>query len=319
MNVKNMSDPGVIGSVLKEAGLDSEALLATTQEPDIKQALIDVTNEAVDFCAYKTVNFSLKNPIETRKNIKSLRKIMIEFSPSIIHVHQANSYGFITSMANKGRFPQVLTTWGSDVLILPNKGFFYKYIVKYSLNKSDYITADASFMADSIAKLTNKKVTIANFGIDYKSVEIPEKENLIYSNRLHNPLYRVDEIIIGFSEFIKTNPNWKLIVGANGSETEKLKEIAEKILPKNSYKFIGFVSQEENKKYYLRSKIWVSNPISDGTAISLLEAMGYGCVPVVSDLPANNEWIKSQQNGVIIDSSISIALKIATKSNFGND
>jgi hypothetical protein len=40
--------------------------------------------------------------------------------------------------------------------------------------------------------------------------------------------------------------------------------------------------------------------------------MGYGCVPVVSDLPANNEWIKTNNNGIIIKSSVSKALKLAT-------
>ena len=278
---------------------------------DYFDEILVVSGENINFCENKIIDFSLKNPFKVQKSINKLRKIIYEFSPSLIHVHQANTYGFITSRANKGKVTQILTTWGSDVLILPNKGFLYKHMVKYSLKKSDYITADANFMAESIAKFTAKKVTIANFGIEYKSIEFPEKENVIYSNRLHNPLYRIEEIIKGFSEFVKTNPSWKLVIGANGSETTNLGKLAKTILPKDSYKFIGFVSQEENKKQYLHSKIWISNPISDGTAISLLEAMGYGCVPVVSDLPANNEWIINNKNGIIIKSSITNALNCA--------
>ena len=47
ISLKNMSDPAVIGEVLSVAGLDAAALMATTQDPDIKKKLIDVTDEAI--------------------------------------------------------------------------------------------------------------------------------------------------------------------------------------------------------------------------------------------------------------------------------
>jgi glycosyltransferase involved in cell wall biosynthesis len=188
---------------------------------------------------------------------------------------------------------------------------FATSVLIHSLKKSDYITADASFMATAINKLAKKEVLIANFGIEMDQVSIPTKQNAVYSNRLHNPLYRIDKIIEGFAEFHKNNQDWKLIIGANGSETEKLKKQAKNLLPNNSYEFIGFVNQEENKKRYLESKIWISNPESDGTAISLLEAMGYGCIPVVADLPASKEWIENEKNGIVIGQNIAESLEKA--------
>jgi len=121
----------------------------------------------------------------------------------------------------------------------------------------------------------------------------------------------VDEIITGFAKFYDNNPNWKLVIGANGTETEKLKKKAESLLPSSSYEFIGFVSQEENRRQYLNAKLWISYPKSDGTAISLLEAMGYGCIPVVSDLPANKEWVNHRSNGIVISSEIEEAISEA--------
>lgn len=46
VDAKNMGDPAVIAEVLAEADLDVEALLAKSQEPAIKQALITATEEA---------------------------------------------------------------------------------------------------------------------------------------------------------------------------------------------------------------------------------------------------------------------------------
>jgi glycosyltransferase involved in cell wall biosynthesis len=278
---------------------------------DYFDEILVITDTEVDFCNFQKVGFSIRNPLEVRKNIKKLRKIMTEFNPSVVHVHQANSFAYITSKANRGKFPQVLTAWGSDVLLLPKKGLLYKYLVSYSLKKSDAVTADASFMSDAINKLVQKEVTIANFGIDVERIEIPAKKKYIYSNRLHNPLYRIDKIIEGFADFYKFNPEWRLIIGANGSETKSLNKLAEELLPKESYEFIGFVDHEENKKRYLEAKIWISNPESDGTAISLLEAMSYGCIPVVSNLPANKEWITTGENGIINEDSIAKSLEKA--------
>jgi hypothetical protein len=51
------------------------------------------------------------------KNVHKLKSIIREFQPDVIHVHQANAYGFITSLANQGKKPLVLTTWGTDVVV----------------------------------------------------------------------------------------------------------------------------------------------------------------------------------------------------------
>ena len=43
--------------------------------------------------------------------------------------------------------------------------------------------------------------------------------------------------------------------------------------------------------------------------------MGYGCIPVVSDLPANREWIQDGVNGVIVNGHLTEALNRALKLN----
>ena len=45
---KNMGELDIIVAVLEQAGLDAPALLATSQTPEIKQQLIDNTNQALE-------------------------------------------------------------------------------------------------------------------------------------------------------------------------------------------------------------------------------------------------------------------------------
>jgi glycosyltransferase involved in cell wall biosynthesis len=262
-----------------------------------------VGSHEIDFCKHHLINFQVSNPIKLIGNILRLRKIIKTYNPTFIHVHQANSIGFITSLANKKRFPQVLTTWGDDVLIFPKKNFFFRLLTKTSIKYSDALTADAEIMGTAIAEFTGRKDTvIANFGIDFDFSKLLPKENIIYSNRLHDPLYNIDKIIEGTIPFLEKNPSWILVVAATGILTNKLIEIANKSNVKEQIKFVGFLNRNENTNYYLRSRIYISIPNTDGTSISLLESMAYGTIPVVSNLPANKEWIVSKDNGIVVDS-----------------
>jgi glycosyltransferase involved in cell wall biosynthesis len=268
---------------------DDILLVTNKQNPD--STIPQVT---ADF--HYNVNSFLHTP-------KKIREVVEHYNPTHIHVHQANSYAFFTARALGKRQNMYLTAWGSDILLLPKKNFFWKKMVQYSLNQFSFLTADSQEVADEINKLIVVKnpVLVANFGIEIHEVS-SSKENIIYSNRLHKPLYRVNKVIEAFHRFLQTNPseNWKLVVGAVGTETDKLKQMVSELGIANHVEFIGWVDTETNRKYYAKSKFWISVPESDATSISLLEAMAYGCIPIVSNLPSNKEWIKNGENGFIV-------------------
>jgi glycosyltransferase involved in cell wall biosynthesis len=49
------------------------------------------------------------------------------------------------------------------------------------------------------------------------------------------------------------------------------------------------------------SSVYVSLSRSDGTSISLLEALSCGLFPILSDIPQNREWIDpSLENGILV-------------------
>jgi len=281
-----------------------------------------ITNEKSTVYDFPTVelsfNLKIKNIFST---VKAIKKHINQFQPTIIHIHQANSYAFYGLLASrKVKIPTVLTAWGSDVLVIPKSNFLLKKIVQFNLRTADYLTSDSNFMAAEMKKLAPsiKEILISNFGIDVTPLAC-EKENIIYSNRLHKKLYRVDKIIEAFALFnanSETN-DWRLVIAASGTGTEKLKNKAKSLGLANNVDFVGWIQKEENEQWYSKAKIWVSIPESDATSISLLEAMARGCIPVVSDLPANCEWIQSGVNGIIVEDLqsdfISKALKLNHK------
>lgn len=277
-----------------------------------------ITNEKSKVYDYPTVELNFNLKIKTLfSTVKEIKKQIELFQPSIIHIHQANSYAFFALLACRKSFiPTVLTAWGSDVLILPKSNFLLKKMVRFNLRNADFLTSDSIYMAQEMEKIAplKNRIIIANFGIDVTPITC-EKENIIYSNRLHKKLYRVDKILEAFSLFYtNNNTDWKLVIAATGTETDTLKIKAAELNLEHAIEFVGWIQKEDNEKWYSKAKIWVSIPESDATSISLLEAMACGCIPVVSDLPANREWIQSGLNGIIVNDLesdfISDALKL---------
>jgi glycosyltransferase involved in cell wall biosynthesis len=256
-------------------------------------------------CKTIIVNFSLRNLISVPRTIATIKETVNSFTPSIIHIHQADSGAFISLFATrKIKTPKILTAWGSDVLSTPSKGYWYKKMLLYILNHADYFSADSADLASVMQRYVKKKLNtlIANFGIDIELGNYTGiKENIIYSNRLHQKLYRIDKIIFAFEFFLKHQQrDWKLVIAGAGEETDNLKELTTSLNLNAHVTFAGWLNKETNLDYYKKAKLFISIPESDATSISLLEAMAAGCIPLVSDLPANKEWIEDGRNGIIV-------------------
>lgn len=276
-------------------------------------------NEGIDI---QCLNFSLKSLSALFFTPKAIKEITEEYKPAVVHVHQANTYGFYTVIAlRKLKTPLILTAWGSDILINPKDSYFLDKMVKYMLKRVDFCTSDSKFMAEEMRKLVPEHeldIEICNFGV--KELDLPEvrKEKIIYSNRNHANLYNIDKVINIFQTFLEQSEDksWKLVIAGKGSNTQKLKELVGKLNLNSNVEFIGFVNEEENIRNYGRAKYFISIPNSDATAMSLLEAMYYKCIPIVSDLPANREWIEDNVTGIIENDTDKNVIQRALSINF---
>lgn len=244
--------------------------------------------------------------------IKKIRNFLLQIKPDILHIHQANSVAFNTIIALKmtNIKPKViLTAWGSDILVLPHKSYFLRWMVKFNLLNSDVITADAKYVLSQIQKLLTyvnpKSLHLINFGVSVSTFNpelLTKKEDLILSVRLHKDLYNIDKIILGFISAVKSGAlpvSYNLVVAASGETTDELKLLAQNSICNERIKFVGMLDYDRLVSYYKKAKIMISIPESDASASSLFEAMMYGCIPLVSDLPANKEWITGGLNGVV--------------------
>lgn len=246
------------------------------------------------------ISFRKTDPVSVAKSNLALRKLLKKLSPDFVHIHQVNRLGyFVSRQCAKLNIPLVTTAWGSDVLIIPQKNRFFRFLVRKTLERSQWITADSKEMISAMMRLHPSKDKYVHLQYGITLIDPGQKERIIYSNRLHQKLYRIDQIIAYMDEFRKENPDWKLIIGAVGRETDALKRNVEVRGMQDCVEFVGWLETKDNHAWYARASIYITIPEHDGTAISLLEAMSAGCIPIVPNLDVSREWIEDGVNGII--------------------
>ncbi len=251
----------------------------------------------------KIISFRSLNPFSIIRNYFRLKHYLKILNPTIIHVHQLNRLAyFVTRAASKVNVSVVSTAWGSDVLIIPNQNYLFRFLTTKTIERSFVVTADAKIMIESMRLLVNStsKYELLQYGIEMVNSTL--KENIIFSNRLHKELYRIDKVIEYFVEFSKMNPTWKLVIGGVGDQTDFLKKMVFDLNLNDKVEFVGWLLPQDNKNWYAKSKIYISIPKSDGTSVSVLEGMSAGCIPVLSDIQVSHEWINNKENGIIENS-----------------
>lgn len=266
--------------------------------------VVSHSNVEIEGAKVHYINYSIKNfPLMAHRVHKKIKEI----NPDILHAHQANTCGLYTATTRGYRF--ILSTWGSDVLVGPEKSFILKKIAQYSLKRAAFITSDSYHMSKKIIELGGNEDRIFTFPMGIEDEFIKEKHKIrvenkalrVISIRRLEKMFRVDIIIKGFYEALKEEPNILLTVAADGSEMQRLIKLAEELKIRDKVSFAGSYKPHDVGKLLSDNDVFISIPESDSTSVSLLEAMYTGLFPVVCGLPANREWVKDGDNGLIIE------------------
>ena len=129
-----------------------------------------------------------------------------------------------------------------------------------------------------------------------------QRERRILSCRLHKPLYRIEAILHAFARLPAERATWVLEVAARGAARLQHSDA----LPPNwnlgnRVAVSGHARRTTalTRAYRRSAAIRKRTRVTDGTSVSLLEAMAVGCLPVLSDLPADREWVHDGEGGIL--------------------
>ncbi|MCI9006570.1 MAG: glycosyltransferase [Lachnospiraceae bacterium] len=142
-----------------------------------------------------------------------------------------------------------------------------------------------------------------SFDSSYSKKEKKQTEyiRIGYASRLEKDQKRANLLVTFINALENTNVNYILDVAGDGECFDELFNYIEDNCLSSKVRLLGYVDGENMKQFWKEQDIYISFSAFEGCSLSMLEAMSYGCVPVVTDVSGVKDHILSGYNGYICD------------------
>lgn len=246
--------------------------------------------------------------------IKTIRQHLKKYHIDVLHCHQYTPwvYGTFAALGTKtkiiftehGRFYPDSTTWKRK-LVNPLLNLF-----------TDKITAISKATKQALVDfeyIPENKIEVIYNGIHALSKEKEETQALKNQLGIDNSTFvlgtiaRLDSIknhpmmFKAFKMVLQTHPNTKLILVGDGDERQSLEKLAKQLDLYNHIIFTGYIAKPAH--YLDCMDIFLLSSLSEGTSMTLLEAMSLSKPCVVTDAGGNAEIIKNNINGFVSENN----------------
>jgi glycosyltransferase involved in cell wall biosynthesis len=200
-------------------------------------------------------------------------------------------------------------SWGSDILVDSQRDDDWYRATQIALAGADGFFCDCNAVlqrARKIAPVAPERVVQFPWGLhpgifspSGEKAQLPfhDHEFVFICTRSWEELYGIDVVLRAFEIAAKQASHLKLLLIGHGSlEAEVLSYIEEHDL-EDFVLVPGSVSGADMPRYFRAADAYISCARSDGTSVSLLEAMATGLPVIVADNPSNREWVTEDENG----------------------
>lgn len=253
-----------------------------------------------------------------------LKRVIREANPDLILAGPLQTTAFLVALA--GFRPLVSMSWGYDLLHDANRNALWRWATKYTLKHSTVMVGDCNTIRQKAISfgMEDERIITFPWGVELERFRpfTDESNNgkqgnqdsavhrkirsrlswgkddfVLLSTRSWEPIYGVDDLARAFIKVAGKCPELRLLMLGDGSQAKMLRRLFQQGGVMDRVQFAGQVSQTELPDYYRAADLYVSASHSDGTSISLLEAMACGRPVLVSDIPGNREWVVPGEQG----------------------
>jgi glycosyltransferase involved in cell wall biosynthesis len=247
-----------------------------------------------------------QKPFEWRdlpKYILDFRRAVRKIKPDLIHAGPIQTCALIAVLS--GFRPILTMSWGFDLMKDVYRGRWWQFATRYTLKRSTYFTSDAYVTRDKAIEygMNPEKTVVFPWGVDLDHfappsiVHRPLSGFTVFCNRSWEPNYGVDVLARAFVKVAKQKPEVSLMLLAGGSQGAAIRTILVRGGAEERVTFPGQIANAELPRFYHMADLYVSPSHVDGSSVSLMEALACGLPCLVSDIPANQEWVTEGQNG----------------------
>lgn len=239
------------------------------------------------------------------------------FNPDVLHVHDAFCYGFFAWLSRR---PYILTPWGTDVLIMPNRNRAFRSLVCRAVRGASMILYDGgAHMLKRLRELgaPAEKLHVFAFGVDVRAFSPANRDEdtrrqlgadssqagIVISTRNFEPVYDIATFIRASALILERRPHTRFVLVGDGSLRGELEAQARSLGVADRMLFTGRIPMDRMARCLASSDVYVSSSLSDaGIAASTAEAMASGMPAVITDFGDNGRWVRDGQNGFLFPS-----------------
>lgn len=252
-----------------------------------------------------------RQPGFDKRLIKSIRQHIREHNIDIIHCHQYTPwiYGVIAALGLKTRV--IFTEHGR---FYPDFGTWKRKLVNPWLAKvTDAMTAISQ--ATKQALIIHENLPEADIEVIYngiKPVEMPvevhafrkslcidEDKIVLGTIARFDPIKNHLMMLKAFKECLDKDLNAVLLMVGDGEMREAIETLIEELSISHAVILTGY--QPQPAEYLAVMDLFLLSSFSEGTSMTLLEAMSLGKPCVVTDAGGNKEVIENEVNGLVVN------------------
>jgi glycosyltransferase involved in cell wall biosynthesis len=264
----------------------------------------ELQNNGIEF-----FEFNRKPGFDTNL-IKQIRHTIKNNHVDIIHCHQYTPwvYGTIAAAFTRtkviftehGRFHPDSSSWKRKIsnpflLMLTDRVTAISKATKKALTEFEFIPkTKIEVIYNGIKPLVsnNEKVHILR-----EKYKIPKNANVLGTIARLDPIKNQTIMIRSLKKLLTTLPNTYLIIVGDGEEREKLEKLVDELDVRPHVFFTGYITQPVD--YLEVMDVFLLSSLSEGTSMTLLEAMSLSKPCVVTDAGGNAEIILHEESGFV--------------------
>jgi glycosyltransferase involved in cell wall biosynthesis len=243
-----------------------------------------------------------KSPFSYVRAIPQVRRLVRAIAPDLLHAHFLTSNGLVATAS--GFHPLVVSARGSDVHN-SLRHTARRALIRYVVQHADLVNPVSAELAEKVATLgvPAAKTLCLSQGIEAARFDVPRPPRpagpvrIICTRKLHRP-YQPETIVAALARLATDGVDFTMTFAADGRDLAALRRDVTARGLEARVRFLGGYAPGELPALLADADVYVSASLWDGTSPALLEAMAAGVFPIVSDCPANREWLTGQGDGL---------------------
>ncbi len=232
----------------------------------------------------------------------ALRGVLRQVRPDVVHAGPVPDVAFLAALS--GARPLVSMSWGSDLLHDVDSDRWLRWCARFALGHSQAVVGDCQAVKDKAVSLgfAAEKVSLFPWGVDLEKFNPGPNDSfrerrgwqdafVLLSLRSWEPIYGVDVVVKAFGRAAQRIPELRLILLGSGSLAGQIRALINENGLEEKVFLGGQVKNAELPGFFRAADLYLSASHSDGSSVSLMEALASGLPALVSDIPGNKEWI----------------------------